>query len=224
MLTNLQAETINKYCDRILELNRSINLTAITDKEMFHVKHVVDSLECLDLCEYKKAETIVDVGTGAGFPGIPLAVASPEKEFLLIDSMAKRLRIIDELCYELNINNVKTLHVRAEDIGQDKKYRESFDLCVSRAVARLDILTEWCLPLVRVGGTMIAYKGLKAEDELIEAGKAIEILGGRTDRVEKYSGEESEITAHALVIINKIGKTPNKYPRKPGKAKQDPII
>lgn len=224
MLTNIQEEKINQYCDRILELNQSINLTAITDKEMFHVKHIVDSLECLDLDEYKKADSVVDVGTGAGFPGIPLAVASPEKEFLLIDSMAKRLKIIDELCYELNVNNVKTLHGRAEDIGRGMKYREKFDLCVSRAVARLDILTEWCLPLVRVGGTMIAYKGLKAEDEVVEADTAIKILGGKTDRIEKYSGEESEITSHALVIINKIRETPNKYPRKPGKAKQDPII
>lgn len=222
-LSALQIKKIDRYCASILEFNKQINLTAITDMEMFHVKHVVDSLACLNEPEYVKAKIIADMGTGAGFPGIPLAIASPDKEFVLIDSLAKRLKIIDELCKELDIKNVKTLHGRAEDIGQNTAYREKFDLSVSRAVARLDILSEWCLPLLKVGGSLIAFKGMKAELEVEEAKRAIEILGGRIERIEEYKGDELEINKHALVIINKIKHTPSKYPRKPGKAKEQPI-
>ena len=224
MLSNIQEEKINKYCERILELNREINLTAITDRNMFHVKHVVDSLACIDLREYINASKIVDVGTGAGFPGIPLAISSPEKEFVLIDSVVKKLRIIDMLCDELNITNVKILHGRVEDIGHDKAFREKFDLCISRAVARLNILVEWSLPLLKKGGTMIAYKGLKAEEELKEAKKAIDLIGGFESRIEKFTQNSNEIIEHSLVIIKKERETPDIYPRKPGKAKQEPIL
>lgn len=224
MLSNIQEEKINKYCERILELNREINLTAITDRNMFHVKHVVDSLACIDLREYINASKIVDVGTGAGFPGIPLAISSPEKEFILIDSVVKKLRIIDMLCDELNITNVKILHGRVEDIGHDKAFREKFDLCISRAVARLNILVEWSLPLLKKGGTMIAYKGLKAEEELKEAKKAIDLIGGSQSRIEKFTQTSNEIIEHSLVIIKKERETPGIYPRKPGKAKREPIL
>lgn len=224
MLSNIQEEKINKYCERILELNREINLTAITDRNMFHVKHVVDSLACIDLREYINASKIVDVGTGAGFPGIPLAISSPEKEFILIDSVVKKLRIIDMLCDELNITNVKILHGRVEDIGHDKAFREKFDLCISRAVARLNILVEWSLPLLKKGGTMIAYKGLKAEEELKEAKKAIDLIGGSESRIEKFTQNSNEIIEHSLVIIKKERETPDIYPRKPGKAKREPIL
>lgn len=224
MLSNIQEEKINKYCERILELNREINLTAITDRNMFHVKHVVDSLACIDLREYINASKIVDVGTGAGFPGIPLAISSPEKEFVLIDSVVKKLRIIDMLCDELNITNVKILHGRVEDIGHDKAFREKFDLCISRAVARLNILVEWSLPLLKKGGTMIAYKGSKAEEELKEAKKAIDLIGGSQSRIEKFTQTSNEIIEHSLVIIKKEKETPGIYPRKPGKAKREPIL
>ena len=223
MLSKTQEEKISIYCDKILELNKHINLTAITDKNMFHVKHVVDSLKCMDIQEYEESVEIVDVGTGAGFPAIPLAIASPEKNFLLVDSVAKKLRIIDKLCSDLNITNVKTKHGRVEDIGHDEKYREKYDLCVSRAVARLNILAEWCLPLLKTGGTMIAYKGSKAREELEEANVAIEILGGSNIRIVDYNENKDGITEHAPIIIEKVKNTPLTYPRKPGKAKQEPI-
>lgn len=223
-LNEEQQEKISIYCDKILEWNEKINLTAIKDREMFRVKHIEDSLSCIQLPEYDNAKKVADLGTGGGFPGIPLAIASPEKKFVLIDSLRKRLKIIDDLCEELDIKNVMTVHARAEELGNDKEHREKYDVCVSRAVARLNVLVEWGLPLVKPNGAMIAFKGLKAEEEVEEAKKAIKILGGRLDRIYKYSLESEEAQSHSLVIIKKENNTPKKYPRKPGKAKEAPII
>lgn len=223
-LNEEQQEKISIYCDKILEWNEKINLTAIKDREMFRVKHIEDSLSCIQLPEYDNAKRVADLGTGGGFPGIPLAIASPEKKFVLIDSLRKRLKIIDELCEELDIKNVMTVHARAEELGNDKEHREKYDVCVSRAVARLNMLVEWGLPLVKLNGAMIAFKGLKAEEEVEEAKKAIKILGGRLDRIYKYSLGSEEAQSHSLVIIKKENNTPKKYPRKPGKAKEAPII
>lgn len=223
-LNEEQQEKISIYCDKILEWNEKINLTAIKDREMFRVKHIEDSLSCIQLPEYDNAKRVADLGTGGGFPGIPLAIASPEKKFVLIDSLRKRLKIIDELCEELDIKNVMTVHARAEELGNDKEHREKYDVCVSRAVARLNVLVEWGLPLVKLNGAMIAFKGLKAEEEVEEAKKAIKILGGRLGRIYKYSLESEEAQSHSLVIIKKENNTPKKYPRKPGKAKEAPII
>lgn len=223
-LNEEQQKKISIYCDKILEWNEKINLTAIKDREMFRVKHIEDSLSCIQLPEYDNAKRVADLGTGGGFPGIPLAIASPEKDFVLIDSLRKRLKIIDDLCEELDIKNVMTVHARAEELGNDKEHREKYDVCVSRAVARLNVLVEWGLPLVKLNGAMIAFKGLKAEEEVEEAKKAIKILGGRLDRIYKYSLESEEAQSHSLVIIKKENNTPKKYPRKPGKAKEAPII
>lgn len=223
-LNEEQQKKISIYCDKILEWNEKINLTAIKDREMFRVKHIEDSLSCIQLPEYDNAKRVADLGTGGGFPGIPLAIASPEKDFVLIDSLRKRLKIIDDLCEELDIKNVMTVHARAEELGNDKEHREKYDVCVSRAVARLNVLVEWGLPLVKPNGAMIAFKGLKAEEEVEEAKKAIKILGGRLDRIYKYSLESEEAQSHSLVIIKKENNTPKKYPRKPGKAKEAPII
>lgn len=223
-LNEEQQEKISIYCDKILEWNEKINLTAIKDREMFRVKHIEDSLSCIQLPEYDNAKRVADLGTGGGFPGIPLAIASPEKDFVLIDSLRKRLKIIDELCEELDIKNVMTVHARAEELGNDKEHREKYDACVSRAVARLNILVEWGLPLVKLNGAMIAFKGLKAEQEADEAKEGIKILGGRLDRIYKYSLESEEMHSRSLVIIKKENNTPKKYPRKPGKAKEAPII
>lgn len=223
-LNKEQQEKISIYCDKILEWNEKINLTAIKDREMFRVKHIEDSLSCIELSEYTKAKSVADLGTGGGFPGIPLAIASPEKDFVLIDSLRKRLKIIDELCRELDIKNVVTVHARAEELGNDNEHREKYDACVSRAVARLNILVEWGLPLVKLNGAMIAFKGLKAEQEADEAKKAIKILGGRLDRIYKYSLKSEETQSRSLIIIKKEKNTPKKYPRKPGKAKEAPII
>ena len=224
-----------KYMEGILAANEHVNLTAITERNEFVRKHFLDSLLCADSDEFINAQTIIDVGTGGGFPGVPLAIAFPEKNFVLMDSLAKRLKIIDELTEQIGIGNVKTIHGRAEDLAkknftdnQGNPLRENFDICVSRAVANMSTLTELCLPFVKVGGCMIAYKGPDAEKEISESGKAIEILGGRLNRISRPAiliSEESdhEISEHRLVFIDKIVETPERYPRKAGKPAKDPI-
>ena len=153
------------YRSGILQWNQFVNLTAIRDPQEFTVKHFIDSATCFCLPEYAQADKIVDMGTGAGFPGVPLAILSPEKEFVLVDSLNKRLKIIQELCQTIGINNVTTIHNRAEDMGRDSRHREKYDMCVSRAVANLSVLCEYCLPLVKPGGVMAAYKGADADKE-----------------------------------------------------------
>ena len=212
-----KAELLQNYMEKLLVWNESINLTAIKEEEEFVVKHYADSLAIVGLEEYRSAEKIVDVGTGGGFPGIPLAIFSPEKEFVLLDSLGKRLKVIDEIAGELGINNIKTIHGRSEDIGQNPLYRESFDLCVSRAVAELSTLSEYCLPLVKTGGYFVSYKGLEIEEELKNAEKAISILGG------EISGKIPTKTEHNLVILKKKRKTPKSYPRKAGTPSKNPL-
>lgn len=210
------------YRSGILEKNRFINLTAITDPEEFTLKHFVDSATCCVIQEYMDADKILDMGTGAGFPGVPLAILSPEKEFVLVDSLKKRLKIIDELCCRIGIKNVTTLHARAEDLARRDEHREKYDLCLSRAVANLSTLSEYCLPFVRQGGSMIAYKGAEAETEVKNAENAVKQLGGKFRRTvpSAFSGEAEE---HKLVIIEKTGKTPSKYPRKAGTPAKEPL-
>lgn len=154
-----KAEKLLAYLDLVLERNEHINLTAVRDRDEAIVKHVLDSLAVCDYREYMEAKTVLDVGTGAGFPGALLAIVSPEKEFTLLDSTLKRLRVIDEFAETLGISNLKTVHARAEEINRKPGYKEAYDLCVSRAVAELDTLSKWCLPFVRKGGSFIAYKG-----------------------------------------------------------------
>lgn len=210
------------YRGGILQWNEFVNLTAIRDPEEFTVKHFIDSVACYDFPQYADAEEVVDMGTGAGFPGVPLAILSPEKKFVLIDSLNKRLKIIQDLCQNIGINNVVTIHGRAEDLGKDAKHREKYDLCVSRAVASLNVLCEYCLPFVKPGGSMIAYKGSDAEKEIVEAKKAIRILGGEIDDMVEVSISE-KASEHKILIIKKIGKTPSKYPRKAGTPAKEPL-
>ena len=169
--------TLEKYMNEILEWNEKVNLTAIKSREEFIQKHYIDSLLCASADEFTNAKNIIDVGTGGGFPGVPLAVCFPEKKFILMDSLAKRLKIVDEICVKLDIKNVKTLHGRAEDLGRRKDFREHFDVCVSRAVANMSTLSEYCLPFVKLGGCFIAYKGTDCESELSDALKAVSAWG-----------------------------------------------
>lgn len=217
-----QEQQLQQYMDGILQWNEKVNLTAIKDRDEFIVKHYVDSIVCLPLVEYKEAKSIIDVGTGAGFPGVPLAIMSPQKEFLLLDSLNKRLKIVDELCSETGICNAKTIHSRAEDLAAKKDYRENFDLCVSRAVANLAVLAEYCLPFIKVGGYLLAYKGADAEAEISSAKKAISVLGGEITRMEKIDRSPS-FDEHRIIVIRKKKNTPAKFPRKAGIPTKEPI-
>ena len=212
-----------EYMDMILEKNRYINLTAVRDRDEALQKHIADSLSCDFMKEYEAAENVIDIGTGAGFPGVPLAIVSPDKKFTLVDSLNKRLRIIDELTGELGIKNVTTVHGRAEDVGKSKEHREQYDICVSRAVASLDVLCEWCLPLVKKGGYFVAYKGENVSRETEDAANAIKLLGGKIAEIRKVQTEEESISGHVLVMIKKVKNTPSKYPRQAGQARKNPL-
>lgn len=212
-----------EYMDMILEKNQYINLTAVRDRDEALQKHISDSLSCDFMEEYEAAENVIDVGTGAGFPGVPLAIVSPDKKFTLVDSLNKRLRIIDELTGELGIKNVTTVHGRAEDVGKSKEHREQYDICVSRAVASLDVLCEWCLPLVKKGGYFVAYKGENVSRETEDAANAIKLLGGKIAEIRKVQTEEESISGHVLVMIKKVKNTPSKYPRQAGQARKNPL-
>ncbi len=187
----------------VLERNEHINLTAVRDRDEALIKHVEDSLEITALPEYEEAKTVIDVGTGAGFPGALLAIVSPDKEFVLLDSTLKRLRVIDEFAGILGINNLRTVHARAEEISRKPEYAQAFDLCTSRAVANLEKLAGWCLPFVKRGGSFVSYKGENYAEELDGAGKALVRYKGKLDRVVGYSNASRSISSHVLIIIKK---------------------
>ena len=206
----------------ILAWNEKVNLTNITDPAEFRIKHNADSLMCVDFPEFLDAETVIDVGTGGGFPGIPLAVYAPEKQFILLDSLNKRLKIIDELAGELGIKNITLVHGRAEDAARAKEHREKYDLCVSRAVSNLATLSEYCLPFIKVGGYLLAYKGPGAEEEVKEAAKALKTLGGSLVDIRETSMEEYGLD-HRILVIKKVRNTPKAYPRKAGTPLKEPL-
>lgn len=198
-------ETYDKlvaYIDMVLERNEHINLTAIRDRDEALIKHLADSLTVLEVPEFWDAGEIIDVGTGAGFPGALLAIACPEKDFVLLDSTLKRLKVIDEFAEKLGIDNIRTVHGRAEELNR-QEYKESFDLCVSRAVADLQKLAGWCLPFVKKGGAFIAYKGENYESELEAATQAIAKAGGCFERAVTPSDNAEEISGHRLLVIKK---------------------
>lgn len=217
-----QIDMFRKYMDGILYWNEKVNLTAITDRNEFIDKHFVDSLIPAEREEFKNATKIIDVGTGAGFPGIPLAILFPEKEFVLMDSLSKRLKIIDELCNAIGINNVTLVHARAEDLANNKNHREVYDICVSRAVANLSTLSEYCLPFVKKGGYFLAYKGRDAEEEYENAKNAIKILGGNLMEIYLSKLISSDYD-HKIMFIKKEKNTPSKYPRKAGTPSKEPL-
>lgn len=220
--TSENLDQFERYMEGVLSWNEKVNLTAITDREMFLVKHFVDSLLCLVFDEYKQAGTVIDVGTGAGFPGVPLAIMSPEKNFVLMDSLNKRLKIIDQLTGEIGLANVTTIHARAEELARNKAHREQYDVCVSRAVANLSTLAEYCLPFIKVGGYLLAYKGPDAEEEIRQAGKALAILGGNLERIERAPLADFSLD-HRILFIKKVKNTPAKYPRKAGTPSKEPL-
>lgn len=214
-------DKFEKYMVGILEWNEKVNLTNITDHDEFIEKHYIDSIVIANQDEFIEADKIIDVGTGGGFPGVPLAILFPEKNFILLDSLNKRLKIINQLTNEIGINNVTTIHGRAEELAKKPELRESFDMCLSRAVANLTSLSELCIPFVKENGTFIAYKGPGINEELENAQKAIEILGGNISKIEDVNINNN--MEHKLLFINKIRNTPKKYPRKPGEPIRNPI-
>ena len=221
-LTEEKNAILEKYMEGILAWNEKVNLTNITDPAEFRIKHNADSLMCVDFPEFLDAETVIDVGTGGGFPGIPLAVYAPEKQFTLLDSLNKRLKIIDELAGELGIKNITLVHGRAEDAARAKEHREKYDLCVSRAVSNLATLSEYCLPFIKVGGYLLAYKGPGAEEEVKEAAKALKTLGGSLVDIRETSMEEYGLD-HKILVIKKVRNTPKAYPRKAGTPLKEPL-
>ncbi len=213
------AEKLLSYMELTLETNKSMNLTAITEPEDFVVKHYIDSLTLCKSDAFKRAGRIIDVGTGGGFPGIVLAAAYPAKDFVLMDSLGKRIKFIERSAAEVGISNIEAIHSRAEDLGRDKKYREGFDLCVSRAVARLSVLSEYCLPFVKQGGYFCAYK--TASENFDEGRPAVKALGGEIELIEGFPEMKAPLDfielEHRLLFIKKAQKTDKKYPRKAGK-------
>ena len=204
----------------LLEMNEYINLTAIKEPKEFILKHYVDSSIIYNSAEYRMAKTVLDLGTGGGFPGIPLAILSPEKEFILVDSLNKRIKAVLEMAEEIGLKNVKVVHGRAEDLGRNPKYRDHFDLCVSRAVANLDVLCEYCLPFVKENGYFIAYKSSEISEEVQESRRAIKVLKGELSHIKSF---EIAANSRTLVIIEKIARTPKPYPRQAGKPGRLPI-
>lgn len=212
----------NQYKDMIKDWNEKINLTAIVDDEQIFKKHFIDCIKIFKFSPLKEAKNIIDIGTGAGFPGIPIKIMKQELDLILLDSLNKRVNFLNEVVSKIKLNNVETIHGRAEDFSRQPKYREQVDIAVSRAVANLAVLSELCIPYVKVGGYFVAMKGPSVDDEIKDGKRAISILGGKIDDVIKINIEDSDLD-HNLVIIEKIKETPKAYPRKAGTASKKPL-
>ena len=216
-LTEYQYEQFQKYFELLAEWNEKMNLTAITDESGVALKHFADSLSLLNFVDIPQNSTLADVGTGAGFPGVVLKIARPDIKLTLIDSLNKRLVFLGEVCAQLGIE-AELIHSRAEDGARDEKLRESFDFVASRAVARMNVLSEYCLPYVKVGGAFCAMKGAQANEEFKESLNAINTLGGKLEN--KYFFELPENGGErAIAVVRKVRNTPQKYPRQSGKIK-----
>lgn len=221
-LSERQKEQFIKYYELLKEWNGFMNLTAITDYDEVVVKHFTDSLSAVKVFDFEKCEGLIDIGTGAGFPGIPLKIMFPDTNAVLIDSLNKRVSFLQEVTQKLDLKGVELIHGRAEETARRKEYRESFDVCLSRAVANLSTLSELCLPFVKIGGSFISYKSEKVREEIIKADNAVGILGGGLIKEEKFMLPDTDIYRE-LIVIKKIVETPRKYPRKPGIPAKDPI-
>ncbi len=221
-LTNEQLSQFMDYYEYLIEKNQVMNLTAITEFEDVVRKHFVDSLSIVRVCDMQKCDTLIDVGTGAGFPGVPLKIAFPHLRVVLLDSLNKRVQFLNELIDKLRLNEISAVHGRAEDYGKEKEYREQFDLCVSRAVANLSSLSEYCLPFVRVNGQFISYKSTNINMEIEDAQTAIRLLGGNVVQTEDFQLPESDIS-RSFLVIQKERPTPAKFPRKAGLPSKEPL-
>ena len=215
-----QLEQFFEYMNLLIEWNEKINLTAITEPKEIIIKHFIDSLTINKYIE--KNNKIVDVGTGAGFPGIPIKIYRPEVEVTLVDSLNKRINFLNEVISKLGLEKINTIHARVEEFARNKKYREKFDISTSRAVANLSTLSEYLIPLVKENGKIICMKASEAEEEIEQAKKAINVLGGTIKNVETFDLPQSDI-GRTIITIEKTKKTPAKYPRKAGTPSKEPI-
>ena len=220
-LTDEQVSSFYKYMGMLLDWNEKINLTAITEPNEVIMKHFVDSITINKYVD--KNASVIDVGTGAGFPGIPLSIIRSDSKVTLMDSLNKRIKFLDEVINENNLINVQTIHSRAEELGNNTKYREQFDIATSRAVASLNVLLEYLLPFVKVGGYCICMKGANVEDEIKDAKKALEVLNGEIVDIESFNLPDTDYSRN-IVIVKKTGNTPKKYPRKPGTPAKETLV
>lgn len=221
-LSEKQAEQFLEYYRFLVEKNQVMNLTAITEYQDVVLKHFADSLSIVKVYDMSGCETLIDIGTGAGFPGVPLKIVYPHLKVTLLDSLNKRVNFLNELAAMLQLEDVATVHARAEDAAKKAVYREQFDLCVSRAVANLSSLSEYCLPFVKKGGIFVSYKSTNIDMEIKNARNAVSVLGGKIKEIGEFCLPDSDV-GRSLVLIEKIKATPSGYPRKAGLPSKEPL-
>lgn len=219
-LTDSQLNAFETYYDMLIDRNKVMNLTAITEFDEVMDKHFLDSVYLFRSIKLEADYKLIDIGTGAGFPGIPLKIVFPELKITLLDSLNKRVGFLNDLIEELNLNNIEAIHGRAEDIARDKAYRASYDIAVSRAVANLSTLSEYCLPFVKIGGKFVSYKSGDCADEVDNAKAAIQLLGGKINKIDEFSYSNN---SRSFIVIDKVMNTSSKYPRKAGLPSKKPL-
>ncbi len=219
-LSEIQVNQFYSYMNLLLEWNKVMNLTGITDPKEIIIKHFIDSLTVIS--KINKDSTIIDVGTGAGFPGIPIKIIFPETCVVLLDSLNKRINFLNEVIEKLNLKNIETVHGRAEDYGKDKKYRETFDIAIARAVAPLNILLEYLMPFVKVNGKCICMKGANINEEIKNSKRAINVLGGNLVSIDEFIIPDTEFKRN-IIEIKKINYLVEQYPRKAGTPTKNPL-
>lgn len=222
VLTDVQIAQFRTYFETLVEWNEKMNLTAITDESSVYLKHFYDSISAAFYIDFTRPLTMCDVGAGAGFPSIPIKICYPHLNVTIVDSLNKRITFLQHLADELQLEHVQFVHDRAEQFGQNKQYREQFDLVTARAVARLSVLSELCLPLVKKGGQFVAMKGAAGDEELEDAQGALRILGGKLVEQFEFSLPEEE-SERSIYVFQKAKATPKKYPRKPGTPNKTPL-